>query len=142
MQAVGISGGIAGNVIPDRCVVTVNYRYAPDKSGADAVAYVRGVFDGFDVQVQDNRSLRWLADRRTLTSQTRDQDFGLTVYGGDLQAVIEPTDWLEIPPAWRLDRVAGYFPHRLAGTTAPVAQRQPHREQQQAQQQEGKQRER
>lgn len=54
LQAVGISGGIAGNVIPDRCVVTVNYRYAPDKSGDDAVAYVRGVFDGFDVQVQDN----------------------------------------------------------------------------------------
>ena len=33
LQAVGIAGGIAGNVIPDRCVVTVNYRYAPDKDG-------------------------------------------------------------------------------------------------------------
>ncbi|MEG8031208.1 TonB-dependent receptor [Sphingomonas aurantiaca] len=75
---------------------------------------------GGDVQVQDNKSLRWLTDRRTPTSQTRDQDFGLTVYGGYLQAVIEPTDWLKITPAWRIDRVAGDFTNRLAGTTAPI----------------------
>ena len=54
LQAVGIAGGIAGNVIPDRCVVTVNYRYAPDKSGDDAAAHVASVFDGFEVVVQDN----------------------------------------------------------------------------------------
>jgi succinyl-diaminopimelate desuccinylase len=54
LQAVGIQGGIAGNVIPDRCVVTVNYRYAPDKSGPDAEAHVREVFDGFEVVIADN----------------------------------------------------------------------------------------
>ena len=54
LQAVGIQGGIAGNVIPDRCVVTVNYRYAPDKSGPEADAHVREVFDGFEVIVADN----------------------------------------------------------------------------------------
>lgn len=54
LQAVGIQGGIAGNVIPDRCVVTVNYRYAPDKSAADAEAHVREVFDGLDVVFGDN----------------------------------------------------------------------------------------
>ncbi len=54
LQAVGIAGGIAGNVIPDRCVVTVNYRYAPDKSGDDAAAHVASVFDGFQVVIQDN----------------------------------------------------------------------------------------
>ena len=31
LNAVGIEGGVAGNVIPDACTVTVNYRYAPDR---------------------------------------------------------------------------------------------------------------
>jgi succinyl-diaminopimelate desuccinylase len=54
MNAVGITGGIAGNVIPDRCVVTVNYRYAPDKSPDDALALVHQLFDGFVVVLKDN----------------------------------------------------------------------------------------
>ena len=54
LQAVAITGGIASNVIPDRCVVTVNYRYAPDKSGEQAVTHVREIFDGFEVTVMDN----------------------------------------------------------------------------------------
>jgi succinyl-diaminopimelate desuccinylase len=53
LNAVGISGGIAGNVIPDRCVVTVNYRFAPSKSVADAETHLREVFDGYDLRVVD-----------------------------------------------------------------------------------------
>ncbi|MDN5794312.1 MAG: succinyl-diaminopimelate desuccinylase [Intrasporangium sp.] len=53
LQAVGISGGIAGNVIPDRCVVTVNYRFAPDKSVDEAFEHVRQVFDGFECVLGD-----------------------------------------------------------------------------------------
>ena len=54
LQAVRIEGGVAGNVVPDSCVVTVNHRFAPDKSPADAEAHVREVFDGFDVTVVDS----------------------------------------------------------------------------------------
>ncbi|BAS17034.1 succinyl-diaminopimelate desuccinylase [Arthrobacter sp. Hiyo8] len=32
LNAVKINGGTAGNVIPDRCVVEINYRFAPDKT--------------------------------------------------------------------------------------------------------------
>ncbi len=53
LNAVKITGGIAGNVIPDRCRVEINYRFAPDKSAADAEAYVRQVLDGFDLEVTD-----------------------------------------------------------------------------------------
>jgi succinyl-diaminopimelate desuccinylase len=53
LNVVAISGGIAGNVIPDRCVIEINYRFAPDKSPAEAEAYVREVLDGYPIQVTD-----------------------------------------------------------------------------------------
>ena len=53
LSAVGIRGGTAGNVIPDRCVVTINYRFAPDLSGEEAVEHVRQVCHGYEVTVTD-----------------------------------------------------------------------------------------
>ena len=53
LNAVGIRGGVAGNVIPDECAVTINYRFAPSKSIDDALAHVSEVFDGFEVVVDD-----------------------------------------------------------------------------------------
>ena len=54
LNAVGISGGVAGNVIPDECVVSVNYRFAPDRSEEQAAEHVREVFAGFEVEVSDS----------------------------------------------------------------------------------------
>jgi succinyl-diaminopimelate desuccinylase len=53
LSAVRITGGVAGNVIPDACEVEVNYRFAPNKSAADAEAHLRGVLAGFDIEITD-----------------------------------------------------------------------------------------
>ncbi len=53
LNAVGIAGGVAGNVIPDECVVTVNYRFAPDRSADQAADHLRGLFDRWEVEIVD-----------------------------------------------------------------------------------------
>lgn len=54
LNAVGISGGVAGNVVPDRCTVEINYRFAPSRSEAEAEAHLREVFGGFELAVTDS----------------------------------------------------------------------------------------
>ncbi|TAK68709.1 MAG: succinyl-diaminopimelate desuccinylase [Actinomycetota bacterium] len=53
LNAVGIRGGVAGNVVPDEAVVTVNYRFVPSRPAGWAADHVRDVFAGYDVEVVD-----------------------------------------------------------------------------------------
>jgi succinyl-diaminopimelate desuccinylase len=53
LNAVGITGGIAGNIIPDECMVHINYRFAPSRSGAEAEEHLRELFEGYDLTVVD-----------------------------------------------------------------------------------------
>ena len=54
LNAVKIEGGIAGNVIPDECVVFVNFRYAPDRDPQAAEAHLRELFAGHPIEVVDS----------------------------------------------------------------------------------------
>lgn len=53
LNAVGITGGVASNVIPDECTIRVNFRFAPDRSAQNAVEVVQELFSDHDVAVLD-----------------------------------------------------------------------------------------
>ncbi len=53
LNAVLASAGIAANVIPDQATLTVNYRFAPSRSGGEAEAMLREFFEGYEVRVTD-----------------------------------------------------------------------------------------
>lgn len=54
LNAVGIAGGVAGNIVPDRCTVSVNFRFAPDRSEADAAAHLQEVLGDWAVEIVDS----------------------------------------------------------------------------------------
>jgi succinyl-diaminopimelate desuccinylase len=59
LQVVNISGGVAGNVVPDAVTLLINHRYAPDRTGEQAEAHVRSVLapfleDGDQVRLVDH----------------------------------------------------------------------------------------
>jgi succinyl-diaminopimelate desuccinylase len=86
LNAVGIGGGVAGNVVPDECVVTVNFRFAPDRSVEQAIAHVREVFADYDVAITDSaRGARPGLDHRAAATL-------LTAVGGEPRAKLGWTD--------------------------------------------------
>lgn len=53
LNAVRIDGGVANNVIPDECRVTVNFRFAPDRDAEGAVGVLKDMFADHDLEIVD-----------------------------------------------------------------------------------------
>ncbi len=53
LQAVGISGGVAGNVVPDLVEISFNHRFAPDRNSQDAIAHLKEYFNEYEIEVFD-----------------------------------------------------------------------------------------
>ena len=71
LSVTGINGGIATNVIPALCFATLNYRYAPGRSMADAEARVRELI-GHDVEVLQNAPPAHVARHAPLVEKLRE----------------------------------------------------------------------
>ena len=54
VSAVGIEGGIAGNVVPDRCAACLNYRYAPGRTREQAEARIGELAGDAEVEILGN----------------------------------------------------------------------------------------
>jgi succinyl-diaminopimelate desuccinylase len=54
LNAVRIEGGVSGNVVPDRCTIAVNHRFAPDRTEAEALAHVQELLSPFECVLTDS----------------------------------------------------------------------------------------
>jgi succinyl-diaminopimelate desuccinylase len=54
LNAVRIEGGVSGNVVPDRCTIAVNHRFAPDRTEAEALAHVQELLAPFECVLTDS----------------------------------------------------------------------------------------
>jgi len=80
---VGIEGGVSGNVVPDEVNITVGHRFAPDRSIAEAEAWVREWLEPFvepgdEVELVDAAPGAWPATDHPLISAAIDRH-GLAV---------------------------------------------------------------
>lgn len=82
LNAVSITGGIAGNVIPDGCVLEINYRFAPDKTEEQAHEHVREVLRSAGVSDEQTGITDSSPGARPGLDHPAAQDF-LRAVGGD-----------------------------------------------------------
>jgi succinyl-diaminopimelate desuccinylase len=72
ISVVGIEGGIADNVVPDRCTVRVNYRYAPGRTREQAEERIRSLGGGAALEIIGNSASAPVVVDRPLVRRLRE----------------------------------------------------------------------
>jgi succinyl-diaminopimelate desuccinylase len=72
VSAVAIEGGIADNVVPDRCVARLNYRYAPGRSREQAEARLRELAGDAELEILGNSPPAHVVVDRPLVTRLRE----------------------------------------------------------------------
>jgi succinyl-diaminopimelate desuccinylase len=72
VSAVGIEGGIADNVIPDRCVARLNYRYAPGRTREQAEERIRELAGDAEIDILGNSPPAHVVVDRPLVTRLRE----------------------------------------------------------------------
>src|SRR6476619_3757006 len=72
VSAVAIEGGIADNVVPDRCVARLNYRYAPGRSWEQAETRIRELAGDAEVEILGNSPPAHVVVDRPLVTRLRE----------------------------------------------------------------------
>lgn len=72
VSAVAIEGGIADNVVPDRCIARLNYRYAPGRSREQAEARVRELAGEAELEILGNSPPAHVVVDRPLVTRLRE----------------------------------------------------------------------
>ncbi|NNN01680.1 MAG: succinyl-diaminopimelate desuccinylase [Acidimicrobiaceae bacterium] len=91
LQAVAVDGGVASNVVPDRCSCTFNHRVAPDRSRSEAIEWLRGYLEGF-IETDDTfEVLDWAPPAGPNLSNARLQSL-VEMTGGSARGKVGWTD--------------------------------------------------
>ncbi|TML09588.1 MAG: succinyl-diaminopimelate desuccinylase [Actinobacteria bacterium] len=72
VSAVAIEGGIADNVVPDRCTARLNYRYAPGRSREAAEARLRELTGDAELEILGNSPPAHVVVDRPLVTRLRE----------------------------------------------------------------------
>ena len=72
VSVVAIEGGIADNVVPDRCLAGLNYRYAPGRTREQAEARVRELAGDANVEILGNSPPAHVVLDRPLVTRLRE----------------------------------------------------------------------
>ena len=125
-----------GNLFEDQRFVKFESQYSQQERNRDEVQHGAltsltyhpevswlndlSIESGFDFQQQNNKYSRFNTTDRVRTRTRNDEHWDFLVYGGYVQAVIKPTEWLKITPGYRADQVDGSFNNRITDKTFQV----------------------